>query len=88
MSMWTIFDAGVEVLEAAHRAVVEAHADADDEVGVVGGHVGVEHAVHAEPAVAQGVRLREAADAEEGRDDRDAGLFGELDEFLAGRRPR
>ena len=72
---------GVEVLEAAHGAVVEAHADADHDVCAVGGHVGVEVAVHAEEAEGERVIVGEAGDAEQGGEDGDVGLLGELAEF-------
>ena len=75
---------GVEVLEAAHRAVVEAHADADHDVGFVGGHVGVEVSVHAEEAEGERVVVGEAGDAEQGGEHGDVGAAGELEQFGAG----
>ena len=80
-------DAGVEGAEPTHRAVIEAHADADDQVGLIGGLVRVEHPVHTEPAVAEGVRFGESADAEEGGDDGDAGSLREFEECGLGIAP-
>ena len=77
----------VEVLEAAHRAVIEAHADADHDVRLIGRHVGVEHAVHAQPAVAVFVRFGEPADSEEGSNYGDVRLLRKFQELLRSLRP-
>ena len=77
---------GVEVLEAAHGAVVEAHADAHDDVGVIGGHIAEVVAVHAHEAVGERMVFRETGDAEEGRDHGNLGALGEGDQLVCGAR--
>ena len=84
MSIWTIFAPGIEVLEAAHRAVVEAHADADHDVGGVGRHVAVVVAVHAQEAVRQGVRVGDRGDAQQRRDDGGVDLLGDRAQLVGG----
>ena len=82
MSIWTIFAPGIEVLEAPHRAVVEAHPDADHDVGGVGGHVAVVVAVHAQEAVREGVRVGDRGDAQQRRDDGGVDLLGDRAQLI------
>ena len=74
-----------ELGELAGHAVVEAHAEGQQQVGLVDGVVGVDRAVHAEHVQGQVMVGREAAEAVHGQGDRDAGLLGELPQL---RRPR
>ena len=78
------FGVGGEVLDAAHHAVVEPHPDADKDIGLVDGDVGVGHAVHAGHADGEDVGLGEAANAEQGRDDRNLRLLGQGLQFVVG----
>jgi hypothetical protein len=61
----------------AGDAVIEAEPDAEDDVGVLDGAVDVHLPVHARHAEVQRMRFGDGADAEQGGDDRDAGLLGE-----------
>ena len=78
---------GVEVVEPPHRAVVEPHPDPDHDVCLVRRHVRVVHAVHAEEAVAQRVRLGESSDPEERRDHRDLRFLRQLHQLVRGVAP-
>ena len=73
---------GVEVLETPHRAVVEAHPDADHDIGAIGRHVGVEVAVHAQEAERERVVVGEAGDAQQGGEHGDVGLLRELAQLV------
>jgi hypothetical protein len=64
--------------------VVEPHADGDNQIGGVNGHVGVGHAVHAQHTVAQGVGLGETAGAQQRGHHRYLCLFHQLLEFIIG----
>ena len=64
----------------AGDAVVEAHADPDEEVGFLDGRRGGVEAVHPRHAQGEGVGIGDGAPAHEGRDDREVRLLGELDE--------
>ena len=70
--------------QVAGDPVVEPEADPDDEVGLLDGAVHVHLAVHAGHAEMQRVRLGKGADAEQRRDDRDAGALGQLAELAVG----
>src|SRR5919202_481926 len=61
-----------EVLRPTDDAVVEAHAHADDQVGVLHGQIGLDGAVHAHHAKRLGVLLGEHTQAEERGPDWDA----------------
>ena len=50
-----------ELADLARHAVVEAHADGEQQVGLVDRVVGVNGAVHAEPFQRKLVRLRESS---------------------------
>ena len=67
-----------ELADLAGDAVVEAHAEGQQQVGLVDGVVGVDGAVHAEHVQAEEVLAREAAQAVQRQGDGDAGLLGEL----------
>ena len=71
----------VEIAEAAHRAVVKTHPDADHDIGFVGGHVGVEVAVHAEEAVREIVVLRHARNPQQRSQHRGIRALGKLDQL-------
>ena len=73
-------------LEVARHAVVEAHADGDDQVRVLDGLVDPGLAVHAHHAEVSGMSGRESAEAEQGAGDRNVCLFDELREGLGGLR--
>ena len=75
---------GREVFEAAGDAVVEAHADADEEVGLADRDVAPVHAVHAGQAEVEGMGAGEAAEAEQRGDDRYLGLLRQLHELVPG----
>ena len=67
--------------EVAGDAVVEAHAEGEEEVGGLDGVVDPGLAVHAHHAEVEGVGGGEAAEAEEGGGDGDAVSFGEGEDF-------
>ncbi len=70
-------------LELAGDAVVEAHPERDDEVGLLDGFVDPGFAVHPHHAEAQGVRRGETAEAEQSRRHGDPGLLDELAKEIA-----
>ena len=78
MSMWTILPCLANSVDLAGHAVVEAHAEGQQQVGVVDGVVGVDGAVHAEHVQAEVMIGREAAEAVDRQGDGDAGQLGEL----------
>ena len=86
ISTWIFFDAGSVVLQVSGDAVVEAHAEGEEEVGLLDGGVHVRLAVHPHHAEAERVAARKAAEAEERQRHGRAGLLGEGLEDL--RRPR
>src|SRR5262249_5618111 len=71
-----------EFADLAGDAVVEAHAQGQQQVGLVDGVVGVYGAVHAEHLQAQEVLTGEAAEAVNGQGHRDAGALGERTQGL------
>ena len=72
-----IFACGREARGVAGDPVIETEPDAEDHVGVLDGAVDMHFAVHPGHAEVERMRFREGADAEQGRDDRDAGLLGQ-----------
>ena len=66
----------------ARDAVVEAHAQGDQQVGRLDGAVDVLPAVHADPAEAERVGLVHRAHAEKGVGDGDLRLLGKLPQFF------
>ena len=78
MSMWIFLALRRVGLEVAGDAVVEAHAERDQQVGFLDRRVDPGLAVHAHHAEVERMRWREAADAEQRHRDRDAGALGEL----------
>src|SRR5262249_58184031 len=66
-----------ELADLAGDAVVEAHAQGQEQVRVVDGVVGVDRAVHAEHVQAEVVLAGKAAQAVDGHGHRDAGLLGQ-----------
>jgi hypothetical protein len=66
----------------AGDAVVEAGAEAEQQVALVHGPVAVGGAMHAEPLHGKRVGFGEGADAHQGRGDRHVGLFGKGLQFL------
>ena len=73
-----------EFFDFAGDAVVEADAEGEEEVGFVGGVIGGDGAVHAEPLEGEGVGFGEGADAHEGGGDGDLGALGEFEQFGVG----
>ncbi len=69
--------AGGEFVDIAGDSVVEAGAEAEEEVGLVHGPVAEGGAVHAKPAEGERVVLGEGTDAHEGGGDGDVDLLGE-----------
>ena len=65
-------------LEVAGDAIVEPHAEREQQVGLLNRGVDPGFAVHAHHAEVQRVRRRHAADAEQRHRDRDLGALGEL----------
>ncbi len=65
-------------LRIAGDAIVKARAHGDQEVAILDRVIGGRHPVHAEHAHAQRVRGVDAADAHQGRDDRDVQGHGKL----------
>ena len=73
-------------LQIAGDAVVEAHAEGEQQVGFLDGVVDPRFAVHAHHAEVERMRGREAAEAEQRAGDGNLRLFGELAHQLAWRR--
>ena len=73
MSTWIFFALRRVGLEVAGDAIVEAHAERDQQVGFLNGRVDPRFAVHAHHAEVERMRRRQAADAEQRHRDRDAG---------------
>ena len=73
-----------ERLELTRHAIVEAHAEGEQEVARVDGVVGVDGAVHAEHVEAQGIARRVATKTHEGVGDGDARRLDELLELGGG----
>ena len=71
-------------LDVAGHAVVEAHAERDEQVGFLDRGVDPGLAVHAHHAEVERMRRRHAADAEQRHRDRDVGVLGELPHQVAG----
>ena len=67
-----------EFLDLACDAVVEPHADGEQEVGFVDGIVCIDSAVHAEPLERESVSLGKSTDAHERGGHRNLGALGEL----------
>ena len=80
------FGVGGVVREVAGDAVVEAHAEGEEEVGLLDGVVDPGFAVHAHHAEVEGVGGGEGAEAEQRAGDGDAVGFGERDHFGLGSR--
>ena len=74
--------------EVAGDAVVEAHAEGEQEVGLLDGVVDPGLAVHAHHAERERVGGGEGAEAEQGAGDGDVAALGEGDDLLARRRIR
>ena len=72
--------------DVAGHAVVEAHAERDEEVGLLNRGVDPRFTVHAHHAEIQRVRCGEGADAKQRHRDRNSGAFRELAEQTAWRR--
>ena len=68
---------GRKFVGVAGDAVIEASAEAEQQVALVDGPVAIGGAVHAEPLHRERVGLRETADAHERGGDRDVGFFRE-----------
>lgn len=66
-------------------AVIEAHAERKEEVGVVDGVVGVHGAMHPEHPQGEGAVAGEVSDAHEGGRQRDARQLHEAAQFIARR---
>ena len=77
MSTWIFFALRRVGLEVAGDAIVEAHAERDQQVGFLDRRVDPGLAVHAHHAEIERMRRREAADAEQRHRDRDLRLLGE-----------
>ena len=75
-------------LEVARDAIVEAHAEGEEQVGFLDRGVDPGFAVHAHHAEVERMRGGEGADAEQRRRDRDVGALGELADDVAGARDR
>ena len=70
--------------QVARDAVVEAHAQRDQQVGVLDGLVDEGLAVHAHHAQVQRVRLGHRADAQQGGRDGNLALFGQGAQLIVG----
>ena len=73
-------------LEVAGDAVVEAHAEREQQVGFLDRGVDPRLAVHAHHAEVERVRRRDAAEAEQRHRDRDLGPLGEVPDDVRGAR--
>ncbi len=69
-------------LQVAGHPVVEAHAEGQQQVGVLDRQVAVGLAVHAHHAQAERMRGREAAQSQQGAGHRRLGLLGKLPQLL------
>ena len=67
-----------ECARLAGDAVVEAHPQGDQQIGLLDGEAGIGHAVHTRHSDAQDVIVGERANAQQGRDDRNLRLLGQL----------
>ena len=79
-----LFGVGGVLGEVAGDAVVEAHAEGEQEVGLLDGVVDPGLAVHAHHAELEGVGGGDGAEAEQGAGDGDLVGFGEGDDFFFG----
>jgi hypothetical protein len=77
------FGVGRVVGEVAGDAVVEAHAEGEQEVGLLDGVVDPGLAVHAHHAERERVVGGEGAEAEQGAGDGDVAALGEVEDLLA-----
>src|SRR5215469_17031912 len=66
----------------ARYAVVEAQSNANDQVRHADSAIDVRWPMHARHAKRQRVRFRKSAQAQQGSDDRDVGLFGKGAQFV------
>ena len=73
-------------LQVAGDAIVEAHAEGEQQVGFLDGFVHPGFAVHAHHAEVQRMRCRNAAEAEQRDGHGDVRLLGELADEIAWRR--
>ena len=73
-----------ELGQLAGHAVVEAHAERDEQVGIVDGVVAVDGAVHPEHVQTEVIIVREIPEAVERERDGDAQQFGELRHRVGG----
>ena len=80
--------AGRKVPRPSDDAVVEAHAHADDQIGVVHREIGLNGAVHAHHAERQWVLLGEDPKTKEGCADRDVARFSQPSQLFRGARHR
>ena len=77
MSMWIFFACGAYERQLAGDAIVEAHAEGQQQVGFLDRFVDPVLAVHAHHAEVERVMGRQAADAEQRHRDRNVGQLGE-----------
>ena len=77
ISTWIFLRARRIRLEIAGDAIVEAHAERDDQVGLLDGVIDPRLAVHAHHAERERVGRGEGAEPEQRRGDRHVGLLGE-----------
>ena len=84
MSMWIFLDLSGERARFAGDAIVEAHPQGYEQIGLLDGDAGVGHAVHTRHPDAQDVIVGERAYAKKGGDDRYLGLLGKLPELVVG----
>ncbi len=84
MSTWMMRACGRVRAHVAGDAVVEAHAQRDEQVGRLDGPVDVLPAVHAHVAVGERMALVHGAHAQQRVGDGDLGLLGEGPEVVGG----
>ncbi len=84
ISMWIFLELGRVLGEVAGDAVVEAHAEGEEEVGLLDGVVDPGLAVHAHHAEGERVGGGDGAEAEQGAGDGDLVGFGEGEDFVLG----
>jgi len=73
-----------EKIQVACHAIVKAHPEGDDQIGVEQGTIGLHSAVHAHHAEAQGMIHRNRRKSVQGKGDGDVSFFGQFLKSLPG----
>ena len=84
MSTWTIFARLGELRDLAGHAIVEPHAEGQQQIGVIDRVIGVNAAVHAQHVERERMIAGKSAQAHHRRGHGNAGLADQLEQFFAG----